>query len=367
MWMSKRQTCIALSSTESEYIALAHAGKESVWLARLISEICGSSNTDDAICIKTDSQSAIRIANNPEHHDKTKHIDIRHHYIRWLVDTKRVILEHLPDTEQPADILTKSVVKENFVKKRDIMGMQPPPAATMKRKALSSIIVDPKRPNLFWSLTMLLLLFFKLGGADDVHSTGSPVLWRRSHEPVVTGFNAVMMTIKLVSPCELIPIDGVESRIATTIQLQCDKTYRGLFLSTLEKICPRQKSIFKRNKRNKREPISIGIVIVAVIASAGVGIGAWGVTRTYAIETKEEELKIALDDLEKKVFSGEKQIEFLQDEVRKVTSILDQLVADFTLYREKVVELQYLIAYLTGKLMEGRKALHETEKSWKKG
>jgi hypothetical protein len=189
----------------------------------------------------------------------------------------------------------------------------------------------------------------------------------KSHEPVVTGFNAVMMTLKLVSPCDLIPIDGVESRIATTIQEQCDKTYRGLFLSNLEKICPRQKNIFKRNKRNKREPISIGIVIVALIASAGVGIGAWGVTRTYEIETKEEELKKTLDDLEKQVFSGEKKLEFLQDEVRKVTSILDQLVADFTLYREKVVELQYLIAYLTGKLMEGRKALHETEKAWKKG
>jgi cell division protein FtsB len=127
------------------------------------------------------------------------------------------------------------------------------------------------------------------------------------------------------------------------------------WLIKLEKICPRQKNIFKRNKRNKREPISIGIVIVALIASAGVGIGAWGVTRTYAIETKEEELKQALDELEKRVFSGEKRIEFLQDEVRKVTSILDQLVADFTLHREKVVELQYLIAYLTGNSWKGEK------------
>jgi hypothetical protein len=100
-------------------------------------------------------------------------------------------------------------------------------------------------------------------------------------------------------------------------------------------------------------------------ASAGVGIGAWGVTKTCAIETKQEELKAALDELEKKVFTGEKN--FLEYEVRKVTSILDQLVADFTLYREKAVKLQYLIAYPTGKLMEGRKALHETEKSWKRG
>jgi hypothetical protein len=84
------------------------------------------------------------------------------------------------------------------------------------------------------------------------------------------------------------------------------------------------------------------------------------VTRTYAIETKEEELKVALDELQRKVFSGEEKLKFLQDQVRKVTSILDQLVAAFALYRVKVVELQYLIAYLTGKLMERRKAFQES-------
>ena len=53
--------------------------------------------------------------------------------------------------------------------------------------------------------------------------------------------------------------------------------------------------------------------------------------------------------------------------MRKVTSILNPLIADFSLHREKVVEileLQYLMSYLTGKLLEGRRALHETEKAW---
>jgi hypothetical protein len=181
VWLSKRRTCIALSSTE--YIVLAQGGKESVWLARLYSEIINKSDDILPICIRADSQSAIRFAKNPERHDKTKHKDIRHHYIWWLVDTNQVSLEHLPDTEQPADILTKSVFKESFVKKRKIMGIKSPPQEAAKR--MSSIIVDPKRPNVFWSLTVLLL-FFKLGGTEDIHSTGSPVLWRRSTDPVVT-------------------------------------------------------------------------------------------------------------------------------------------------------------------------------------
>jgi hypothetical protein len=60
---------------------------------------------------------------------------------------------------------------------------------------------------------------------------------------------------------QIIPVQGVESRSATTIQAQCDKTYRGLFLSKLETICPRQKSIFKGMKW---ERVSIGVVIVAL-------------------------------------------------------------------------------------------------------
>lgn len=211
IWLSKRQTCIALSSTESEYIALAQAGKKAVWLERLYSELNLPYIKEGPICVKTDSQSAMKLAKNLEYHDKTKHIDIRHHYIRWLVATNQVELDHIPDTVQPADILTKSVGKDTFVKKRAIMGMQHPPATPTKRKALSSVIVDPKRPNMFWTLTLLLLSFPLMGFAQDVHRTGSAVLWRKSNDPVVVGFHAIKMTIKLISPCSLLPMSPLHN------------------------------------------------------------------------------------------------------------------------------------------------------------
>jgi hypothetical protein len=75
----------------------------------------------------------MKLARNPEHHDKTKHIDIRHHYIRRLVETEQITLNHIPDPKQPAHILTKSVVKENFLRKRSLMGVRVPITEVVKR------------------------------------------------------------------------------------------------------------------------------------------------------------------------------------------------------------------------------------------
>jgi len=80
------------------------------------------------------------------------------------------------------------------------MGMNKPLQDVEKRKALSIIIVDSKRPNVFWSLAMLLMLILR-ARAVNIHHTESQVLWMKSYDPVVTGFNAVTMNIKLVSPC----------------------------------------------------------------------------------------------------------------------------------------------------------------------
>jgi len=65
------------------------------------------------------------------------------------------------------------------------------------------------------------------------------------------------------------------------------------------------------------------------------------------------------------VFQDKEKILFLEKEMRKVTSTIDQLVNDFNMFKEKVVELHYLVSYLTAKLMEGKKVLKETNTAWK--
>jgi len=72
-WRSILQKSVALSSCEAEYMALKEATKEAIFLKELLKEL---KLEDRAITVYTDSNSAIELANNPEHYAKTKHIDI---------------------------------------------------------------------------------------------------------------------------------------------------------------------------------------------------------------------------------------------------------------------------------------------------
>ena len=82
-WSSKRQDTISLSTTEAEYIALSHAAKEAIWIRNFISEIFGS--VTDPILINSDNQSAIALAKDSCYHAHTKHIDIRYHFICYII------------------------------------------------------------------------------------------------------------------------------------------------------------------------------------------------------------------------------------------------------------------------------------------
>jgi hypothetical protein len=106
-WSSKKQASVALSSTEAEYIAAAHATKEVVWLRRLLNEL-GQAPRDPTL-LHVDNQSAIAIVQNPEFHDRTKHIDVRYHFLRQKVDSRDILLTYLPTEDQIADALTKGL------------------------------------------------------------------------------------------------------------------------------------------------------------------------------------------------------------------------------------------------------------------
>jgi hypothetical protein len=80
-WSSKKQPSVALLSTKAEYIAGAHAAKEAVWLQRLLREIWQQSEPHTPVTLFIDNQSAIAIARNPEFHNWTKHIEVRHHFL----------------------------------------------------------------------------------------------------------------------------------------------------------------------------------------------------------------------------------------------------------------------------------------------
>ena len=114
-WMSKKQFVVALSTGEAEYMAATHASKEAVWLQRLCSSM---GLVQGAIGIDCGSQSVIFLEKNLAYHSKTKHIDVQYHFVRHMIEDKKV--DTLKNT---ADALTKSVSSERFSWCREIMGV----------------------------------------------------------------------------------------------------------------------------------------------------------------------------------------------------------------------------------------------------
>ena len=90
---------------------------EAVWLRKLFSELFGL--VLDTTVILCDNQSGIRMNENPVFHDRSKHIDIRYHFIRDMVQRGAVRLDHIGTDEQVADILTKPLGKVKFLTFRE--------------------------------------------------------------------------------------------------------------------------------------------------------------------------------------------------------------------------------------------------------
>ena len=119
-WMSKKQSVVALSTTEVEYMVATHASKEEVWLQR----VCSSMGlVHGAIRIDCDNQSAILLAKNPAYHSKAKHIDVQYQFVRDLIEYKKVLLVKVDTLKNTANAFTKSMSSEKFCWYRETMGV----------------------------------------------------------------------------------------------------------------------------------------------------------------------------------------------------------------------------------------------------
>ena len=121
-WKSRKQTCVALSTAEAEYVALASAAQETAWIRQLLNDL--HHQQDDPTILYEDNQAAVAISKNSQLHTKMKHIAIRYHYVREKALDKTIDVQYCPTNDMVADILTKGLTLDKFLKFRELSGIK---------------------------------------------------------------------------------------------------------------------------------------------------------------------------------------------------------------------------------------------------
>lgn len=119
-WSTRKQPCVSLSTTEAEIVALCNSVVEGVWLEKLLEDVHVMSVQFNLL---EDNQGCINILKNPGNNKRVKHIDIKYRYICDMIATKKINLKYLDSKSQIADILTKALPKDYFLKLRCEQGV----------------------------------------------------------------------------------------------------------------------------------------------------------------------------------------------------------------------------------------------------
>nr|GEZ27152.1 zinc finger, CCHC-type [Tanacetum cinerariifolium] len=121
-WSSQKQPTVSLSSCELEFMAATVAACQALWLQRLLNAL--TSWKEEKVTIRVDNKSAITLMKNPMFHGRSKHIDIRHHFIRECVEKNQIEVEHISGDLQRGDILTKALARIKFAETRELLGVK---------------------------------------------------------------------------------------------------------------------------------------------------------------------------------------------------------------------------------------------------
>ena len=115
-WSSKKQNSVVLSTAEAEYISTGSCCAQILWMKATLSDFGIKFKKVPLLC---DNESAIKLTNNPVQHARTKHIDVRHHFIRDYQQKGDIRIESVGTEDQLADIFTKPLDEKRFCKLRN--------------------------------------------------------------------------------------------------------------------------------------------------------------------------------------------------------------------------------------------------------
>jgi hypothetical protein len=118
-WASRKQPTVALSSCEAELMAASEAAKEAVYLGAFLEEL--GDEVSGPVSLAMDNTGARDLAYNPEHHQRTKHIERRHYFLREMVENMRITVPFVPTDRNVADFFTKPLKSSRFFELRDVI------------------------------------------------------------------------------------------------------------------------------------------------------------------------------------------------------------------------------------------------------
>nr|GEW07361.1 uncharacterized mitochondrial protein AtMg00810-like [Tanacetum cinerariifolium] len=127
---SQKQTIVALSLCEAEFMAATSAACQAIWLRELLVEVTGLER--QKVIIRVDNKSAIALSKNSVFYERSKHIHTRYHFIRECVKNEQVIVEHVSGENQRADTLMKALARIRFKEMISLLGVQELPSSTQK-------------------------------------------------------------------------------------------------------------------------------------------------------------------------------------------------------------------------------------------
>jgi hypothetical protein len=120
-WRSRAQTTVAHSSTEAEYMALSDCSRQVSWVRNIFTEL---GIRLGPFPVYGDNQGSIFIGSNPVQEVRTKHIDIKYHYVRECIEKKKIEMFFVPSEENTADLLTKNLSRIKFERVRAQLGLE---------------------------------------------------------------------------------------------------------------------------------------------------------------------------------------------------------------------------------------------------
>lgn len=139
IFRSTQQSLVAASTTEAEFIAAAEAVRDLIWLKQFLKEL---GVEHEKMILKCDSTTAIRLIKNPEFPRRTKHIDIKFHFIRDYMNQGSFELKHVSSEEQVADYLTKAIGREQFKRLIELSNLVDNPNSRVKDSSERGGVLD---------------------------------------------------------------------------------------------------------------------------------------------------------------------------------------------------------------------------------